>query len=82
MFAVLAVSISLFAGTVPACASDVPNTAPCQIVNLMPPFWKFWDAAKNQPLSAQLSLFHEMVVNKYPEVYRENVLRPGQTNLT
>jgi hypothetical protein len=44
----------------------------------MPPFWMFWDAAKDQPLSAQLSLFDEMVVRKYPEVYRESVLRPGR----
>jgi hypothetical protein len=44
----------------------------------MPAFWRFWDAAKDQPLSAQLSLFDEMVVRKYPEVYRESVLSPGR----
>jgi hypothetical protein len=32
----------------------------------MPPFWKFWDAARDQPQSAQLLLFEEMVVKEHP----------------
>jgi hypothetical protein len=77
MVAILAVSACLLVGAMPVCASEVSDTAPCRVVNLMPPFWKFWNTAKNQPLSAQLSLFNEMVVTKYPEIYQENVLRPG-----
>jgi hypothetical protein len=78
MFAVLAVSASLFARAVPVCASDAFHALPCRVVNLMPAFWRFWDAVKDQPPSVQLSLFDEMVVRKYPEVYQENVLRPGR----
>jgi hypothetical protein len=76
--ALLVVIGCLFAGpAVPVYAVEISATSPCRVVNLMPQFWKFWDAAKDQPLSAQLSLFNEMVVRKYPEVYRESVLRPG-----
>ena len=77
MRAVLAVSAYLFAVAMPVCASEVSEAAPCRVVNLMPQFWRFWDAAKNQPLSTQLSLFNDMVVTKYPEIYQESVLRPG-----
>jgi hypothetical protein len=43
----------------------------------MPSFWRFWDAAKDQPQSMQLLLFDEMVVKEHPEVYREGVLSSG-----
>jgi hypothetical protein len=62
MFAVLAVSACLFAASMPVCASEVSNATRCRVVNLMPPFWRFWDAAKDQPQSTQLSLFDEMLV--------------------
>jgi hypothetical protein len=39
----------------------------------MPSFWRFWDAAKDQPQSAQLLLFDEMLVKEHPEVYGESV---------
>jgi hypothetical protein len=76
--AFVAVLVCLFAGTaVPVYAGEISAASPCRVVNLMPQFWRFWDAAKDQPLSAQLSLFDEMVVRKYPELYQENVLRPA-----
>lgn len=43
----------------------------------MPQFWEFWDAARDQPPSAQLSLFDDMVVKDHQEVYRESVLGAG-----
>jgi hypothetical protein len=77
--ALVVIVVRLFAGpAVPAYAGEISAASPCRVVNLMPQFWKFWDAAKDQPLSAQLSLFDEMVVRKNPEIYVENVLRPGR----
>jgi hypothetical protein len=78
MFAVLAVSACLFAASMPVCASEVSNATRCRVVNLMPPFWRFWDAAKDQPQSTQLSLFDEMLVKEHPEVFRESVLSIGR----
>jgi hypothetical protein len=77
LFAVLAVSAHLLVGSVPVSASELPHATQCRVVNLMPPFWRFWDAAKDQPQSAQLQLFDEMVVKEHPEVYRESVLGAG-----
>ena len=77
IFAVLAVSAYLLVGSMPLCASQVSDATRCRVVNLMPPFWRFWDAAKDQPQSAQLLLFDEMVVKEHPEVYRESVLSVG-----
>jgi hypothetical protein len=77
LFVVLVVSACLFAASKTARASDVSGVAPCRVVNLMPPFWRFWDAAKDQAQSAQLLLFDQMVVGEYPEVYREAVFSPG-----
>jgi hypothetical protein len=77
IFAVLMVSVCLSAGSMPLCASQVSDATRCRVVNLMPPFWRFWDAAKDQPQSAQLLQFDEMVVNEHPEVYRESVLGVG-----
>jgi hypothetical protein len=68
MFAVLVVSVCLLAASMPAWASQVSDGTRCRVVNLMPPFWRFWDAAKDQPQSAQLLLFDEMVVKEHPEV--------------
>jgi hypothetical protein len=79
MFAVLVVSVCLLAASMPACASQVSDATRCRVVNLMPPFWRSWDAAKDQPQSAQLLLFDEMVVKEHPEVYRESVLGVGST---
>jgi hypothetical protein len=78
LFAVLVVSASLFTAPKMARASAVSDASPCRVVNLMPAFWKFWEAAGDQPPIAQLSLFEAMVVEKDPEVYRESVLRPGR----
>jgi hypothetical protein len=61
----------------PVRASQAPVTARCQVVNLMPSFWRFWNATKDQPQSTQLLLFNEMVVKEHPEVYREGVLSIG-----
>ena len=77
MFAVLVVSACLLPASMPVRASQAPGAARCQVVNLMPSFWKFWDAAKDQPQSTQLLLFDEMVVKEHPEVYREGVLSIG-----
>jgi hypothetical protein len=77
IFAVLAVSAYLLVGSMPLRASQVSDATRCRVVNLMPPFWRFWDAAKDQPQSAQLLQFDEMVVKEHPEVYRESVLGVG-----
>ena len=77
MFAVLVVSAFLFPASMPVRASQAPGAARCQVVNLMPSFWRFWDAAKDRPPSTQLLLFDEMVVKEHPEVYREGVLSIG-----
>ncbi len=77
MFAVLVVSACLFPASMPVRASQAPGAARCHVVNLMPSFWRFWDAAKDQPQSTQLLLFDEMVVKEHPEVYREGVLSIG-----
>lgn len=77
VFAVLVTSVCLSAGSMPLCASEVSDATPCRVMNLMPPFWRFWDAAKDQPQSAQLLQFDEMVVKKHPEVYRKSVLGVG-----
>jgi hypothetical protein len=77
IFAVLAVSAYLLVGSMPLCASQASDATRCRVVDLMPPFWRFWDAAKDQPQSAQLLLFDEMVVKEHPEVYRESVLGVG-----
>jgi hypothetical protein len=59
VFAVLVTSVCLSAGSMPLCASEVSDATPCRVMNLMPPFWRFWDAAKDQPQSAQLLQFDE-----------------------
>jgi hypothetical protein len=78
IFAVLAVSAYLLVGSMPLRASQVSDATRCRVVNLMPPFWMFWDAAKDQPQSAPLLQFDEMVVKEHPEVYRESVLSVGR----
>lgn len=77
LLAVLLVSPCVFGASKPVSAGEVSDTASCRVVNLMPLFWRFWDAARNQPESAQVELFDQMVVREHPEVYREAVLRPG-----
>jgi hypothetical protein len=76
--AILAVSMCLFAASIPVSASEVPDATQCRVTNLMPAFWRFWDAAKDQPQSAQQLLFDEMVVKTHPEVYREGVITIGR----
>ena len=61
MIAVLMASVCLSVGSMPVCANEVSDATLCRVVNLMQPFWRFWDAAKDQPQSAQLLLFDEMV---------------------
>jgi hypothetical protein len=77
MFTMLAVSVCFFAGSMPVRASEVSGATPCRVINLMPPFWKFWNAAKDQPQSEQLSLFDEMLVKEHPEIYRRGVIGLG-----
>src|SRR4051794_13700807 len=56
--------------------TPTPHQAPAkfQIIDTMPTYWQFWDAAKDKPAAEQVGLFEKMVVAKYPELYTAKVM--------
>lgn len=50
----------------PALAAPAPGFT---IHNFMPDFWKFWDAAKNQPVERQAELWQSLYVSKHQAVF-------------
>jgi hypothetical protein len=58
----------------PALAQPSSAAAECQIVDLMPPFWSFWDAARDRDAATQVALFQKMLQAPYAAVY-DGVLR-------
>jgi hypothetical protein len=43
--------------------------SPCATTDLMPAFWKFWDAARGRPVAEQATLFQERVMKANAAVY-------------
>jgi hypothetical protein len=54
--------------------SPAPASAKFQVIDTMPAYWEFWDAAKDKPVTEQADLFEKIVVAKYPELYTAKVL--------
>jgi hypothetical protein len=52
-----------------SAAPDPPAPGPCAANDLMPTFWKYWDAAKGLPREEQVRLFEERVIGEHPAVY-------------
>lgn len=48
--------------------TDAPS-GPCAATDLMPAFWKYWDAAKGLPRDEQVRLFQERVMGAHAAVY-------------
>ena len=48
-------------------AADV--TPECQVTDLMPAFWEYWDLARDRDAAAQDRLFTQMLQQPYPDVY-------------
>ncbi|MDP9267308.1 MAG: DUF2268 domain-containing putative Zn-dependent protease [Acidobacteriota bacterium] len=57
-----------------ALAQAPPAPAKFQVIDTMPAYWQFWEAAKGKPVAEQAELFQAMVVAKYPELYTAEVL--------
>jgi len=51
-----------------------PQQSKFEVIDTMPAYWAFWDAAKDKPVAEQAELFQKMVVAKYPELYTAEVL--------
>lgn len=80
----LALMPGILPGVAPASASSVvlgsPAKAPPRgkesytVVDAMPAFWDFWAQAKDLDEPAQVRLFQQLVVGRYPEVYNREVM--------
>ena len=56
-----------------------PAAGPCAATDLMPTFWKYWDAARKLPRDEQIRLFQERVMGAHAAVYAgvfSNVPKP------
>jgi hypothetical protein len=62
--AVLALALSAADPPAPA-----PGAGPCAATDLMPDFWKYWDAANGLPREEQVRLFQERVSGPHAAVY-------------
>jgi hypothetical protein len=51
-----------------------PSQPAYHAVDLMPLYWKWWDAASTKDTTEQLALFRTIVVPERPDIYNEKVL--------
>ena len=56
-----------------APASATPATR-CEVVNLMPEFWRFWDSSQGMKQEERVARFKAEIVAKHPELYSKDVL--------
>jgi hypothetical protein len=62
---------------------NAKSAAAYQVINLMPAYEQFWQKAHGQDEATQVKLFQQMLVERYPEVYNNNVLGgPADKTLT
>lgn len=54
-------------------ASSIAS-ATYRVVNLMPEYWDYWDAAEALPAERQLALFRKHFVDKHPGLYSPGVI--------
>jgi hypothetical protein len=73
MIAAALLALALSTPAVPAArvmlAAAPAPTAPCAATDLMPTFWKYWDAAKGLPRDEQVRLFQERVMGAHAAIY-------------
>jgi len=50
------------------------NAPSYHTIDVMPLYWKWWDAASTKDVPAQLALFRSIVVAERPDIYNEHVL--------
>jgi len=62
-----------------SAAPSPPEPGPCAAADLMPSFWKYWDAARKLPRDQQVRLFQDRVMGAQAPAYAgvfENVPKP------
>ncbi len=53
----------------PRTSQQTQSIGGCEVTNLMPIFWTFWDAARDMPPAEQLALFNKIVRTLNGDVY-------------
>jgi hypothetical protein len=52
-------------------AQSAPVPAPFSIHDFTPDFWRFWEAAQNQPMEKQAQLWQDLYVSRHQEVFND-----------
>lgn len=66
------------AGALPAAAAE---PSPPVVVNVMPEFWRYWDAALGKESAEKVRLLREMVFAPHRDLYQEVVAVPDDARL-
>ncbi|MRD47424.1 hypothetical protein GHT07_09055 [Caenimonas koreensis DSM 17982] len=76
----LKIARSLFTALalVAACMAHAADPT-YRVINTMPDYWKYEAAAKGLDANAQLKLFRELVIERYPEIYTARVIGLDET---
>jgi hypothetical protein len=54
------------------------NAASCDFdTYLMPTFWNFWDSTLQDPVERRFSVFFEIVVAAYPDLFHHGLIASG-----
>jgi hypothetical protein len=59
----------------------MPPVHPYTVIDLMPAFWRFWEAARNQSTPARIRLFRRVVIEPHQRLYAQVVRDLGEERL-
>lgn len=65
----IAAAVLLIGSSVTASSAPSPPAATFAVHDFMPDFWRFWDAAQNQPVERQEQLWHQLYVAPHQAVF-------------
>jgi hypothetical protein len=70
---VVSMSAPLMAASQPA-PSPPPAATECQVTDIMPSFWTFWNEAKSMDVPHRVARFKSLVITPHPELYTREAL--------